>query len=943
MTVIVEVIITNPDDCVVGEPCPEYDDCFEFVNAWIDWNGDKNFSDDERVMNKADKNYAKIGYGAKGPMIFISEVPIPPCSVESTYIRANLGWGYDPDKPCEQYWTWGNVVDREIVVAGKIPLILVHGFRSGPSTWSKFEGWLKEDGFERYKSISLKSCGDIYENAALLASQIKSVKGDKYDKVNIVAHSMGGLVSRYYVTSHSDVENLIMIGTPNDGSIWAYGFLWIPWWRPAIKQLTPDWIHKDYNKKVQYNPTVTYYAVAGKLFGLPGDGIVSVSSVKKCPNLSYLGSVNCVHTAETRNRAIYEMIRPLLGYKAQEIQSSIKSTQHLLSDNLTDTQETPLIVGIINQNETVANTITIDQAANATFINYWLEGNVNMTLTTPEGKIINPSVAANDSSINYTDFRVDPILKYTYYMVENPLSGDWIITLNATNVSINGTNYVMQALLQSNLTMAVSTNKDWYQPNETIEITATILDNSVPITGANVTAEIRNSEYALNTISLFDDGLHNDSQANDGVYSNIYTNASLGGYYDISVTADGVNLIGNNFSRRAVDAFIVSSGAAELTNNYSDHGTDTDGDGLYNYLTLDTEINVTTAGNFTLNGGLYDGEGDEITWISNLTYLHSGIQTIQLNFDGLTIGEHRKNGPYAVKNLFLFDENGTQVGYKDDAYITFVYNFTDFQRPPAAFINYSDYGTDTDSDGLYDYLTVDVGVIVANAGEYAINARLMDKNENEIFWTANASYLYANQQQTMQLNFDGRYVYGSLANGSLYVRDLYVYNIANLTQSDLIHNAYTTSAYNYTDFEKAGVVIGRVTDKNGTSVSNAFISVTGGFDYDYTNETGNYSLTILENGSYTVTVTAPYGTNLMNNFTTVNVIIGQITIANFVLQEGGIISGRVTDVNGTGLQNARVEASDITHTLWKHNLTNSTGYYSINGLPNDTYIVTAYP
>ncbi|MHC1578017.1 MAG: carboxypeptidase regulatory-like domain-containing protein, partial [Candidatus Methanospirareceae archaeon] len=73
------------------------------------------------------------------------------------------------------------------------------------------------------------------------------------------------------------------------------------------------------------------------------------------------------------------------------------------------------------------------------------------------------------------------------------------------------------------------------------------------------------------------------------------------------------------------------------------------------------------------------------------------------------------------------------------------------------------------------------------------------------------------------------------------------------------------------------------------------------------------------------------------------VSVGEIVVHNFTLQEGGIIKGRVADVNGTGIQNAWVEAVDDTYTFWKHDLTNSTGYYSINGLPNDTYIVTAYP
>ena len=31
-------------------------------------------------------------------------------------MRVNLGWGYDPNDPCEGSWTWGDVVDKEVQV-----------------------------------------------------------------------------------------------------------------------------------------------------------------------------------------------------------------------------------------------------------------------------------------------------------------------------------------------------------------------------------------------------------------------------------------------------------------------------------------------------------------------------------------------------------------------------------------------------------------------------------------------------------------------------------------------------------------------------------------------------------------------------------------------------------------------------------------------------------
>lgn len=59
---VVQVFIANPTGCKVGKECPEYDNSPEFVNVWIDWNGDGNWDDSERVLDAALTGYFNINY-----------------------------------------------------------------------------------------------------------------------------------------------------------------------------------------------------------------------------------------------------------------------------------------------------------------------------------------------------------------------------------------------------------------------------------------------------------------------------------------------------------------------------------------------------------------------------------------------------------------------------------------------------------------------------------------------------------------------------------------------------------------------------------------------------------------------------------------------------------------------------------------------------------------
>lgn len=121
----------------------------------------------------------------------------------------------------------------------------------------------------------------------------------------------------------------------------------------------------------------------------------------------------------------------------------------------------------------------------------------------------------------------------------------------------------------------------------------------------------------------------------------------------------------------------------------------------------------------------------------------------------------------------------------------------------AAFTDiYSDYGIDTNSNGLYEYLTIEVGVNVNTPGEYKIFGSLYDSGGGWMMSPGASNTTYLNiGNQIVKLDFDGWKIYKLGANGSYKLSNLYLYD-EQYTSLDYKSNPYNTTTYNYTEFEK---------------------------------------------------------------------------------------------------------------------------------------------
>ena len=131
-----------------------------------------------------------------------------------------------------------------------LPVLLIHGYASDKSLWSKWEDLLKKDGITFYPITFYKSddkCGSAANHAKELNLQVQQILKNMTTtesspkQVNIVGHSQGGLDARVFLGNNSysankAVANLIMIGTPNRGSPIAQSSNIC---KPAVEDLKP--------------------------------------------------------------------------------------------------------------------------------------------------------------------------------------------------------------------------------------------------------------------------------------------------------------------------------------------------------------------------------------------------------------------------------------------------------------------------------------------------------------------------------------------------------------------------------------------------------------------------------------------------------------------------------------------------------------------------------
>ena len=116
-----------------------------------------------------------------------------------------------------------HVVDSELK---RYPIVYVPGYGATPLHGKYFRSKLEARGFDVCEAdLPYLQTGDIPRSARILAAEVERTR--RYfeaEKVNLVGHSLGGIISRYYLQKQGGwryVHRAVYLGTPHHGVYWA--------------------------------------------------------------------------------------------------------------------------------------------------------------------------------------------------------------------------------------------------------------------------------------------------------------------------------------------------------------------------------------------------------------------------------------------------------------------------------------------------------------------------------------------------------------------------------------------------------------------------------------------------------------------------------------------------------------------------------------------------
>ncbi|MEO1415615.1 MAG: T9SS type A sorting domain-containing protein [Bacteroidota bacterium] len=795
-------------------------------------------------------------------------------------------------------WVLIDITDPEMVY----PICLVHGWNGNNTTFNEFEEFFEEDGIPSF-SVQLLGQGSIEQNAILLNAEIENYLATScYDKVNILAHSKGGLDSRAYLRRFggSKVGTFVQLGTPNHGSILADAVLTILTHGNfvqraavanavgtnlndnALRNLTTPFIETQFN--------YAYYQVANNLlivpryteafsgvdahiyagteegalfsvanwyanhFGFfleePSDGIVSVASASLPWNCSdsYLdGVLNCAsvdgqvpfnHTDIKEERATYDLIKPIFESKGKVAR---RSSPLVPGGRPTGDSLDIFFDELITLDNTAPQEIQISTPTNTVFrlAASILEADMSLALEDGLGNTF-------DTNSPELTKEVSSIGTQFIFLSETGITGPLKLTLSTTETTSVQASVTAKAKSAFQLDITDLTAS---KQNNSLNIVAEFSEGGILTAGATLTAQVRENDSSSFSFPLFDDGQHGDGVANDGIYGNSLAQAFSSDFLAVEVSA---SYQGFSLYERTSVAYGVQMGT--FADTYQETTVDEDNDRLIDGLAITVGLNIQDElRGIVVTGKLVDASGDFIvTATLNETQTQTGPLNVVLSFGGEEIAQKGLDGPYTLSDLQLIDlETGEVVDERQTAYTTSAYLATQFERENIVLTGQiNEAAVDKNFNGLYDSLNVAVEVDVLTPGFYNISAQLVDSTLSSINWTTNNLNL-SQGKNTIYLRFEGKEINRDRLSGSYTVTNLSLYN-DQLQSYNYFYNVYTTNSYQFSEFE-GETLSGLVETTGGAPIQGVEILLGGQrLATTTTNAQGEFFFSGLTPGNYTV-------------------------------------------------------------------------------------------
>lgn len=445
-----------------------------------------------------------------------------------------LGWYWNPDGEPQPSSLLQAANDADQVIAQATinvkprPVVLVHGFISNWETWSKYlapDGYLSSLGLKGYAvgdgqvpgvlntgviTNPVGRTNSIAENAAILGEYISNVKAQTgAEMVDLVIHSMGGMISRYYIDrlmQERDVAQLIMLGSPMGGSNCSVLPAALGFFLPASIEIREGYMRGVFNQQITHRKGIEFYDLGGTAINdafkspctdIPNDTVVSFNSINAI--LLQSSQLDIIHSDLTFSDAAFaDFVQPLLQKPAGSFVPQPDPAP--IADTDSPLEFTRVYTGHVDAGGSTEITINIEPDVTvASFALYDASRSVTTIVRGSTGNIIELDPQTN----GFIQVDDPSSLLYLGYGFQNPRPGVWSVTVQATeNTPATGTDFAISVYFIGGANLETSSGTLVPQLRDDVELRANVLLNGEALEITSAQAVIKNPNGEVETIDF---------------------------------------------------------------------------------------------------------------------------------------------------------------------------------------------------------------------------------------------------------------------------------------------------------------------------------------------------------------------------------------------------------------------------------------------------------
>lgn len=594
---------------------------------------------------------------------------------------------------------------RITIKADLRPLVFVHGWTGGASTFARYDSLAYQQAIPHYPVEGMYLGRGVLsdeETISLLAGHVdraRTVLG--VDKVNLVGHSRGGVISRLALGSGriggvsllNQVTGLVSISSPHQGTRYIdlvaalqcnekdtgisnfkdrcesvardltissmrrinYG-----WncrqrtegsWETCERQFADQEAAAGSINFRSFTGTDGWTDVGHTTSTYPWLNSCERNPIPGPPRLD--GTTLDTHLSSNSSDTIYERSLEVLraGQQTQAPYScpAPQGTATLAVDLNLKSQTILQSVGSVNANATRVHVIRV-RSGEPLQILLIARTQVALQVKTPQGTILDPLALPNGTT--YNEGKWFPEVFTKRYMIAAPEAGDWQAEVSGGSAASEEP-YGIVVETNSSLSLQAQSESLSPQVGQPVTITAQLREG-ITVLSDNVFVAAQLPDGLL--LRLRDTGAEGDASAGDGIFTTVLPGFDQSGTQQVAIIASL-----NGHERWAELTYSVVETLATVDAVTTLLPADPDDAGRWQALVAPVTITAPIEGVLSLEATLRTATGQFVARPRLIVQLEAGTQTVDFRISGEEIWRSRLEGPYTLEGLELHGQLGAAL------------------------------------------------------------------------------------------------------------------------------------------------------------------------------------------------------------------------------------------------------------------------------------------